>query len=63
MLYFAAERTIAKYGAHNTVLLFADVMIEDDQLYEFNQAAAGILGVPITRISLEISPWQLFREK
>jgi hypothetical protein len=45
------------------VNLFADVMIEHKDLYEFNQRAADLLGVPITRISLEISPWHLFRKE
>lgn len=61
--YFAAERTVAKYGKENVVLLFADVMIEDDDLYEFNQMASDKLGIPITRISLELSPWELFRQQ
>ena len=45
------------------MLLFADVMIEDDDLYSFNEKSAEILGVPITRISLEMSPWELFRKE
>lgn len=61
--FWAAHRVVQKYGAEDTVLLFADTLIEDEDLYEFNKQAAGILGVPITRISLEITPWQLFRKE
>ena len=60
---FAAQRTIAAQGAANTVLLFADVLDEDPDLYTFNARAAEILGVPITRISREPTPWQLFRRE
>jgi len=42
------------------VLLFADVLIEDEDLYRFSADAAAYLGVPITRISKELTPWQLF---
>lgn len=61
--FWSAMRTVEIYGKENTILLFADVLIEDDDLYEFNKTASGIIGVPITRISLEMSPWQLFRER
>lgn len=61
--FWAAWRTIDRHGPANTVLLFADVLIEHADLYSFNETAARILGVPITRISVGKSPWQLFREE
>src|SRR4051812_29386429 len=45
------------------VLLFADVLIEDAELYEFNEWTAAYLGVPITRVSREMTPWQVFRRE
>lgn len=41
-------------------LLFADVLIEDEDLYRFNDDVAAHLGVPITRISKGLTPWELF---
>lgn len=61
--FWAAHRTIQSYGPLNTVLLFADTLIESKQLYEFNTRASDLLGVPITRVSREMTPWQLFRQE
>jgi len=61
--FFAAKREVDKFGPLNCTLLFADTLVEDPQLYEFNERAAAFLGVPITRISLELTPWQLFRRE
>jgi hypothetical protein len=61
--FWAAHRVIQKFGKENVVLLFADTLIEDEDLYAFNKAASKILGVKITRISRELTPWQLFRRE
>lgn len=61
--FWAAKRTVDKYGPLNCTLLFADTLVEDPGLYAFNDAASAFLGVPITRISLELTPWQLFRKR
>jgi hypothetical protein len=61
--FWAAYRVVNKYGPENVTLLFADVKWESDELYRFLQEGADYLGVPITRISREKTPWQLFREK
>lgn len=43
----AAKRVAAKHGTDNLTLLFADVIIEDDDLYIFLvRAAANVTGVP-----------------
>jgi hypothetical protein len=44
-------------------LLFADVLIEDPQLYELNEWTAQHFGLPITRVSRELTPWELFRRE
>lgn len=44
-------------------LLFADTLIEDKELYEFNERTAEYFGIPITRVSREITPWDLFRKE
>lgn len=61
--FWAAHRVIQRHGKEGTVLLFADVIMEDEDLYRFNREASEYLGVPITRISSERSPWDLFFER
>lgn len=61
--FWAAKRVVDRHGPSNVTLLFADTLIEDPELYQFNQQAAALLGVPITRVSKELTPWQLFRQQ
>lgn len=61
--FWAAHRVIERHGAENTTLLFADVLIEDEDLYRFTKQSAEFLGVGITRISRELTPWQLFAKE
>ncbi len=61
--FWAAHRVRERYGADNLVLLFADTLIEDPDLYEFNERAAEILACPITRLCDGQTPWQLFSQQ
>lgn len=61
--FWAAKRVVARHGTADVTLLFADVLIEDPDLYRFNEQCAVHLGIPITRVSLELSPWALFRRQ
>lgn len=61
--FWAAHRVIARHGAENVTLLFSDVRMEDEDLYRFNAEASAHLGVPITRISQELTPWELFAKR
>lgn len=61
--FWAAKRVVDKEGAQNVTLLFADVLMEDEDLYRFNREAAEYLGVKTTRISREMTPWQLFAKE
>lgn len=61
--FWTAKRVIEKEGKQNVILLFADVLIEDEDLYAFNRKASEILGVPITRVSREMHPFELFRKR
>lgn len=61
--FWSAYRVVQKYGALNTVLLFADTLEESEDLYRFNERASELLGVPITRVSRELDPWELFRRQ
>lgn len=60
--FWAAHRVVQKHGPLDTVLLFADTLVESPNLYAFNTQCSELLGVPITRVSREITPWELFRE-
>jgi len=48
---------------HSTFNLFADTLIEDADLYRFNQDVESYLGFPITRIAEGRTPWQVFRDE
>lgn len=58
----AAKRVVAKHGAANTVLLFADTLIEDEDLYRFLYDAAANVGAPRIRIADGRTPWQVFED-
>lgn len=58
----AAQRVKAVHGAHNMVLLFADTLVEDPDLYRFLGDAAEQLGVPITRVADGRTPFEVFRD-
>lgn len=61
--FWAAHRVIEKYGSGEVVLLFADTLIESPDLYEFNDWTSKYFGIPITRVSREMKPWDLFRKE
>lgn len=59
---WAAKRVIEKYGTHDVTLLFADTMIEDPDLYRFNEEWSAHLGVSITRLCVGLTPFELFKK-
>ncbi|WP_042725990.1 hypothetical protein [Chthoniobacter flavus] len=61
--FWSAKRVIERHGREGVALLFADVLMEDEDLYRFNAEASKFLGVPIIRISKEMTPWELFAER
>lgn len=61
--FWSAYRDVKEVGPLNVVLLFADTLIESPGTYAFMDAASKFLGVPITRVSREMTPWQLFRKE
>lgn len=60
--YGAAQRTIAEFGRDNVTLLFADVLIEDEDLYRFLDEVCELMGIPLTRICDGRNPWEVFRD-
>lgn len=61
--FWAAHRVVQRHGPTDVTLLFADTLIEDEELYEFNEQSVKVLGVPITRLCKGLTPWQLFRQQ
>lgn len=49
-----------EFGKDNVTWLFADTLIEDDDLYRFNADVERVLGVRVTRISEGRTPWEVF---
>lgn len=58
----AAKRVVAQKGFDDVTLLFADTLIEDEDLYRFLDDAATDIGVPITRVADGRTPWEVFRD-
>lgn len=58
----AAKRTAAQFGAENTTLLFADTLIEDEDLYRFIDDAVADVGAEFVRIADGRTPWEVFRD-
>lgn len=58
----AARRVVDRHGTDGVVLLFADTLIEDADLYRFLDEAAQDIGVPLTRIAEGRTPWEVFRD-
>jgi 3'-phosphoadenosine 5'-phosphosulfate sulfotransferase (PAPS reductase)/FAD synthetase len=56
----AAQRVAAEHGTDNLVLLFADTLIEDPDLYRFLCEAASQIGVLVTRVADGRTPFEVF---
>lgn len=56
----AAKRNVERYGVENTQLLFADTLIEDEDLYRYLGQAAENVGAPLVKIAEGRDPWQVF---
>lgn len=57
----AARRVADWYGTDDMVLLFADTLVEDEDLYRFLMEAAQDIGVPVTRVCDGRTPDQVSR--
>lgn len=59
----AAKRVAERAGTADMVLLFADTLTEDEDLYRFLDEAAANVGVPVTRIADGRDVWQVFKDE
>lgn len=61
---WAAARRVAEWhGTDDLILLFADTMMEDPDLYRFLDEAAADVGGQLIKIAEGRDPWQVFRDK
>jgi len=58
----AAKRVAQQHGTDDLVLLFADTLIEDEDLYRFVDEAAANIGGQFVRIADGRTPWEVFRD-
>ena len=58
----AARRVADQHGTDGMVLLFADTLAEDPDLYRFLDEAAADIGVPITRVADGRTPQQVHED-
>ncbi|MBI2060656.1 MAG: hypothetical protein HYT87_12875 [Nitrospirae bacterium] len=56
----AAKRVAVQYGTKDLTLLFADVLMEDEDLYRFIAEAAGNVGGTLIRLTEGRDPWTVF---
>lgn len=59
----AASRVLAEHNPTDVTLLFADTLVEDEDLYRFLDDAARDLGVPVTRVADGRTPQQVFADR
>lgn len=58
----AARRVADRHGTEGLTLLFADTLIEDEDLYRFIKEAARDVGGTFVRLCDGRTPWQVFRD-
>lgn len=59
----AAKRVAGRYGTDGLTLLFADTLMEDEDLYRFIDEASANVGGQFVRIAEGRNPWQVFTDK
>lgn len=58
-----AQLVCKDYGADNVLMLFADTLVEDKDLYRFNAQVVELLGCEFKSISEGRTPWQVFKDE
>lgn len=57
------KRVVERHGSEGVYLLFADVKMEDPDLYRFVLEGAANIGAQLVIISEGRNPWELFRDQ
>lgn len=55
-----ARQVISHHGSQDVVLLFADALVEDPDLYRFLTDSAALFELPITRVADGRTPFEVF---
>ncbi|MVO87436.1 hypothetical protein GPA10_22395 [Streptomyces sp. p1417] len=58
--FCAALRVAELHGTNDMVLLIADTLVEDEDLWRFADDTSRYLGVPLTRVCDGRTPWEVF---
>lgn len=61
--WVAAKRVAERSGTDGMILLFADTLSEDEDLYRFLDEAAANVGAPLVRIAEGRTPWQVMSDE
>ena len=59
----AAKRVAEKHGVDELTLLFADTLMEDEDLYRFVEEGAANIGGRLVRVAEGRDPWQVFHDE
>ncbi len=59
----ALRRTLECYGKENTHAIFADTLIEDEDLYRFLSDQERYFGIEIERVADGRTPWQTMKDR
>ena len=60
--WMTAKRVIEKHGKENTILLFTDTMIEDEDLYRFIDETVAEMGAEYIYLADGRTPWKVFKD-
>lgn len=58
--WMAAKRVAAKFGTKDLILLFADTLMEDEDLYRFLDEAVKNIGGEFVKLTEGRDPWTVF---
>jgi len=61
--YEATKRAVERFGADRVTGLFADTMMEDEDLYRFLKETVEHLGIKLVRVSDGRNPWEVFEDE
>lgn len=60
--WMTAKRVVQEHGKENTILLFTDTLIEDEDLYRFIDETVEEMGTEYVRIADGRTPWEVFKD-
>ena len=61
--FIAATKAAERFGKSETVLLFADTLVEDPDVYKFITTSADYIGCKLIRVADGRTPFEVFTER